>query len=67
MSETQERKQGWQTYKSQSTRRYHFINADGMALCRGLGFYFDEVIPHTKGQARGAEDCAKCYKLAERL
>jgi hypothetical protein len=65
MSEPEKRPEGWQAYKSQATRRYHFINSDTMALCRGLGFYMDAVTTHRKGQPRGSEDCAKCYKLAE--
>ena len=57
--------EGWQAFKGHATRRYHYINSEGTALCRGLCFYFGEKTPHQKGALRGSEDCAKCYKLAE--
>ena len=59
MSET---KEGWQSYKANSQRVYHYI-VNGWSLCRKLGFYFNEVDDWT-GNPKQSEDCAACYKLA---
>lgn len=56
--------EGWAAQKRLSTPRYHYIR-DTMALCRGIGFYHGDLVPHVTGSPRGHEDCAKCYRLIE--
>lgn len=55
-------KAGWQADRHPTQRVYHYIY-ETMALCRGLGFYTGDLVPHIAGNPRGNEDCAKCYRL----
>lgn len=58
-------KSGWQAYKNDGTRVYHFIR-DTFALCRGLGFYTGDLIPDVPGAPRDSIDCAKCFRILRR-
>lgn len=56
--------EGWMAARGFGTRRYHYIR-DTLALCRGLGFYRGDLVPHVTGNPRGNEDCAKCHRKIE--
>lgn len=57
-------KEGWQEQKQYSQKVYHYI-VGSFSLCRKLGFYFGDVMPWT-GNSKSSEDCAACYRLAEK-
>lgn len=46
------------------TRVYHYIR-DAMALCRGLGLYRGDLVPHAPGSPKGSKDCAKCFRILQ--
>ena len=55
-------RRGWMAERNPSTRVYHYIDGEGMAICRGLGFYRGDLIPDIPSAPRGNEDCAKCFR-----
>lgn len=61
----EELSEGWQAEKAYSQRVYHYI-VGTFSLCGGLGFYTGELMPHKPGAKKGREDCAPCYRKAEK-
>jgi hypothetical protein len=55
--------EGWQAEKHYNQRVYHYI-VDSFSLCRRLGFYFGDLMPH-KGE-KGREVCGLCFKRVEK-
>jgi hypothetical protein len=56
-------KEGWQAEKHHAQRVYHYI-VGTFSLCKKLGFYTGELMPH-KG-TKGREDCAECFRRVEK-
>lgn len=55
--------EGWQAERALTSRVYHYI-VDTFSLCGRLGFYVGELMPHTGN--KGKEDCAECFRKAEK-
>ena len=58
-----ELREGWQAEKHPMQRVYHYI-VDSFSLCKKLGFYLGELMPH-KG-TKGSEDCNDCFRRVEK-
>lgn len=52
---------GWQSEMTPGTRVFHYIR-NMTSLCRRVGFYRGDLVPHVTGSPRRNEDCAGCYR-----
>lgn len=57
--------EGWQATLTPSTRVAHYIR-NQMALCRRVGFYRADLVPHVAGGPKGNDDCITCFRAVER-
>lgn len=53
--------EGWQAIMTPGTRVFHYIRKQ-MSLCRRIGFYSSNLVPHIAGNPKGHEDCAECFR-----
>ena len=57
--------EGWQAQLTPGSRVAHYTR-NQMALCRRVGFYTGDLVPHIAGGPRGRDDCAACHRMIER-
>jgi hypothetical protein len=63
MSDPVDRAQeGW-GYSPGNSRKWHYFKADGMSLCRKIGFYRGDT---EVGNDNSEDNCAQCRRLLER-
>jgi hypothetical protein len=60
-----EASEGWQAFLTPGARVAHYIR-EQTSLCRKIGFYTSELVPHVAGNPKGNDDCSECHRKIER-